>query len=293
MMNTPGVSCTSGRIPSDWPKALRLGAAALIVFAAMLAPVAAIGQANANREQVLSFDSTITIRRNATLLVQEDITVRAFGVAIQNGIYREFVPQAGRPAPGVRVIDAQLDGKPVPYQMQEENGSRRIFLGEADTPLVTGDHEFLLTYETPEVVIEHGARDRLDWNVTGDSWSFPITDISAAVVMPEGVPQDTITVEGNTGGNGDTGKNYIFDLDTPGKVTFTAGPLPSKQGLAVSVEFPSGYVHHGGRIPLFLLDHPVLSTIVAGFFILLLVWAITRFLQWRRKSTKAAVTTTA
>lgn len=256
---------------------IRAVTAALAVMLVLLSQLVVAQTNSPIREEVRSFDSAITIRKNATLLVQEKITVRALGVQIQHGIYREFVPQDGHPAPAVEMVNAQLDGQPVPYEVKEENGARRIYLGDPDTPLVTGDHEFLITYETPAVVADENGRDRLYWNVTGNSWDFPITDVTAHVALPGGVPQDTVTVAGYTGAYGATGKDYMFDLDTPGTVTFTAGPLPHHQGLTISVEFPRGHIRHGWNIPLLLLDHAGLAAALVGMFVLLLYWAVSWF----------------
>jgi uncharacterized membrane protein len=247
-------------------------------MAFVLLSLIAVAQKSAfSREEVESFDSKITVRKDATLLVREKIDVRALGINIQHGIYREFVSRDGRPSLQVNVTDAQLDGQPVPFKVKDENGTRRIYLGDPSTPLVTGEHDFTLTYETSPVVTEQNGRDRLYWNVTGDSWDFPITSISARVELPEGVPQDALTVEGYTGPYGATGKDYMFDLDRQGAVTFTAGPLAAKEGLTISVGFPGGYIHHGWNVPLLLLDNAGLAAGVVGLFVLLLYWSVSWF----------------
>jgi len=226
------------------------------------------------REQIVSFDSDITVRKNATLLVRETIRVRSLGEAIRHGIYREFVAQNGEPAMRFRVSEAQLDGKPVPFREEENNGNRRIYLGAAESALSPGEHEFSLLYETEPVISERDGRDRLYWNVTGNHWEFPIRWAKATVHLPEGIPQDALNPEGFTGPHGAAGKNYLFDLDTPGAVTFTAGMLARHEGLTISVDWPRGFIHRGWGIPLFFLNDAGLSVALAFLVLLLVYWSI-------------------
>lgn len=228
-------------------------------------------------EQIVSFDSDITIRKNATLLVREAIRVRSQGITIRHGIYREFISQNDSPALRFRVQDAQLDQRPVAFRVEETSSGRRIYLGEADSPLTPGEHEFVLLYETEAVVSESNGRDRLYWNVTGNQWEFPIRWSKATVHLPDGIPQDAVAIEGFTGPYGATEKNYLFDIDTPGAVVFTAGMLGRNEGLTISVDWPRGFIHRGWGIPLVFLGNPGLSTGLAFLVVLVVYWLVSWF----------------
>lgn len=257
---------------SSWLAVLAF--AAISIGSALPARADELGAGLGAPEQIVSFDSDITIRKDATLLVREVIRVRSQGIAIRHGIYREFLRQNGSPALRVRVQEAQIDQRPVAFRVEETGSGRRIYLGASDSLLTAGEHEFALLYETEDVISESNGRDRLYWNVTGNQWEFPIRWANATVHLPDGVAQDTVAIAGFTGPYGATDKNYLFDLDTTGAVVFTAGMLGRNEGLTISVDWPRGFIHRGWGIPLIFLSNAGLSVGLAFLVVLVVYWLV-------------------
>ena len=245
-------------------------------------------------ERVLDCSSTIAVRKDGSLLVRETIQVNSLGIAIQNGITREFAAQGQQSPPALTVQDVKLDGQPAPFHVEESPFFRRIVIGETDQPLTTGPHTYSLQYETAPVVADAGGRDRLLWSITGSNWNLPIDAVTGTIELPKGVSQDDVSIEGTTGLEGSRGKRYSFDFDTPGAVTFTAAGLSAGEGLTAKVSWPTGFVRHRSwGIPLFVLENTGVVVSFVGAFVLLLYWLVLRFYFGRTATGKRmAVRTT-
>jgi uncharacterized membrane protein YgcG len=182
------------------------------------------------------------------MTVRETITVSAEGRKIKRGIYRDF-PTTYRDNHGTRftvgfsVISVQKDGRPEPYHEQSMSNGRRVYIGDKNTFLRSGEYTYTLTYRTDRQLGFFNDHDELYWNVTGNSWDFPIDEVSASVTLPEGAADKGITLEGYTGPQGAKGKDYTATVEESGGAQFTVTrPLGLHEGLTIVVSWPKGYV---------------------------------------------------
>ena len=222
-----------------WLQGLALALLALFCFS---------GLAQAATERILDFNSHIVIHKDTTMTVTETITVRAAGDQIKRGIYREFPTKyKNREGGTVRVRfdikEVLRDGKPEPYHTEDVSNGIRVYMGDKNVFLESGDYTYTLTYVTDRQLGFFKDYDELYWNVTGNGWGFTIDRASAVIELPPGAK--LLQAAGYTGPVGAKGQNFRQGLDSQGRVIFTTTkPLAPGQGLTVAVAWPKGLVQY-------------------------------------------------
>ena len=215
-------------------------------LAALWLLVAAVPFSHAD-ERILSYDTTITVNRDGTLLVQEAIRVRAEGNNIRRGIFRDF-PTIYPANDGRQIVvgfsfqSATRDGQPEPWRTEARGNGVRIYLGSAAVSLPHGEHVYELTYRTDRQMGYFADHDELYWNATGNGWGFSIDRATARVNLPDSVPRADIKLEAYTGPQGTQGKDYIARLDGITPFFETTSGLAAREGLTIVAMWPKGYI---------------------------------------------------
>ena len=214
----------------------------LALAACLLVPVA---QA---REQILRFHSDIEVNADGSMVVTENIRVRAEGNQIRRGIYRELPTDYrdrfnNRVRINFTVLDVKRDGVREPFFTEKHANGVRIYIGRADRMLPPGDYDYAITYRTDRQLGFFENHDELYWNVTGNGWGFAIMSASASIELPDGVSAGAMAIEGYTGPFGAQGQNYRASIGRDA-VAFieTTRPLQRYEGLTVVVSWPKGFV---------------------------------------------------
>ncbi|NTE85543.1 DUF2207 domain-containing protein [Agrobacterium rubi] len=211
---------------------------ALFVFMLTALPAAA-------EEFISSYHSVVDVAKSGELTVTETITARAEGNRIKRGIFRDFPLYAldrngSRTKVGFKVLSVERDGALEDWRTESIDGGIRIYTGNADRFLPTGDHVFQITYTTDRQIRYFDGYDELSWNVTGNGWQFPMRDISATVSLPENVrPTDTAVFTGPLGSKGKDAR-----VMTEGNELFFASTRPFYQGegMTIAVKLPKGVI---------------------------------------------------
>jgi uncharacterized membrane protein YgcG len=197
------------------------------------------------KEVIRSFDSTIIVHQDGRLTLRERITARSEGVDITHGLFRDF-PLTFRKDDGslgrvdFSLIDAAIDGQPAPWHSETITGGIRIYLGDAQTVLAPGRHDFELTYEVNREIRYFENHDELYWNVTGNGWSFPIDHVSATVTPPGGIQPTAVSAY--TGPRGAKGQDYTVAHQNEKIIIETTRPLNLYEGLTIALSFPKGAI---------------------------------------------------
>ncbi|PVE54246.1 DUF2207 domain-containing protein [Rhizobium rhizogenes] len=194
-------------------------------------------------EFISSYHSIVDVAKDGTLTVTEAITARAEGDRIKRGIFRDFPLYAldkdgNRTKVGFKVLSVERDGAPEDWHTENVDGGIRIFTGNADRILPTGEHIFQITYTTDRQIRYFDSYDELTWNVTGNGWQFPMREISATISLPEGArPSDTAVFTGKLGATGKDAR-----ILTEGNDVFFASTRPfyPGEGMTVAVKLPKG-----------------------------------------------------
>jgi hypothetical protein len=204
-----------------------------------------VGSAAA-QEVIHSFDSLVEVAKDGTLTVTETIRVRAEGSSIKRGIYRDFPTTFLDGGDRVRnvtfkVLSVTRDRRPERYFTESHGNFTRIYAGHKDVLLRRGDYTYVFTYETGRQIRWFDGKPELNWNVTGNFWTFPINAATYRLHLPGNVrPVRWTAFTGNLGARG---TDWRGDIEANGTlVVSTTRPLGPAQGLTVVAEIPQGAV---------------------------------------------------
>lgn len=244
---------------------------ALFVFLLAALPAAA-------EEFISSYHSVVDVAKSGQLTVTETITARAEGNRIKRGIFRDFPLYAldangNRTKVGFNVLSVERDGSKEDWRTESVDGGIRIYTGNADRFLSTGDHIFQITYTTDRQIRYFDGYDELTWNVTGNGWQFPMREISATVSLPQSVaPTDTAVFTGRLGAKGKDASAL-----TEGNEVFFASTRPFYQGegMTIAVKLPKGAIAAPSAAQersWWLQDHLGSILGVSGFILILIYY---------------------
>ena len=215
--------------------------AALLVLLSLVATSAA--QA---REEILHFESLLEVQQDGSIVVTENITVRAEGRKIKRGIYRDipvnYIGALGdRRSAGFELLDVDSDVTGRSHFTKDMGEDIRIYMGERNRRLQPGVYRYTFRYAMQHQIGYFDDYDEIYWNVTGNRWDFPINQVTSRVVLPDGAK--IMQSAAYTGRRGDTGKDYQFTriADNIAEFTTTRQLLP-RQEITVSVGWPKGLV---------------------------------------------------
>ena len=236
-------------------------------------------------ERILRFLSDVQIQKDSSLEVAETIDVRVEHVEIEHGIFRDFPtrykgPHGSQVRVGFVFEGATLDGAPVPAKVGSLINGVRIKLGDPDKLVDIGEHTYVLRYRTTRQIGRFKDYDELYWNVTGNSWIFPIDVAEARIRLPQ--PGKFGQRSFYTGPQGSTASNAEVADEKPGDILIrTTQALGPHEGLTVAVAFPKGAVPEASESALagwWLADYgpPIVGLLallgLAGFY----------YVAWRR-----------
>ncbi len=238
--------------------------------------LSAATQVLAAGEEILSFNSEITIHEDATVTIVETIMVRATGDRIKRGIYRDFpTDYKDRYGNTVRVsfevLKTMRDAEPVNHWIESISGGKRVYMGSKDAFIPPGDYVFQLIYRTDRQIGYYDGFDELAWNVTGDGWVFPILKASADIHLPPGAT--VLEKVAYTGTYGSTEQAATVQTNSPDQASFrTTRTLYPGEGLTVAVSWPKGFVREPTQVEgvrLLLQDNAGLLAGVVGLIVVL------------------------
>ena len=232
-------------------------------------------------ERILSFHSDVRVFDDGMIEVTETIKVRAEGQQIRRGIYRDFpVDYEDRLGNSYRIkLEPQAvlrNGQPEAFHTVRSGRDVRTYFGSSRRFIESGEHTYEFRYRANRILGFVEQHDEIYWNVTGNSWAFPIDEASATIRLEFDAPRDDLLVEGYTGLLGSKAQDYGRFLDDAGSVQFRANsPLPPSHGLTVVVGWPKGYVAEptlADRIGWLLKDNRNLLAALGGFLLLLMYY---------------------
>ena len=234
--------------------------------------------AGARAEAVKNFHSEISINRDGTIVVREDIEYD-FEYAERHGIYRDIPYNYDF---GYKRYSIKLDvksvtdfnGNPYKYEVSSSGGNIHIRIGDPDTT-VTGVRGYRIEYTVRGAIAFLEDHDELYWNVTGDEWRVSIMRASAEVSF-DGLASDGVEAECYTGVRGSTDKECNYKI-TAGKVNFLAtSSLWAGQGLTIVVGLPKGSIEEPSpmtKAVWFLTDNWYFGLPLLTFFVITYIWS--------------------
>ncbi len=245
-------------------------------------------------ERILDYQTDVLIQTDGSLLVTETIQVRAEGVNIRRGIFRDFPTSytdrfGNHYQVGFKVLDVQRNGEPEPFHTVDRANGVRIYFGSSNRMLSHGIHQYRLRFLTSRQLGFFDDYDELYWNVTGNGWVFPIDHASIRMELPSAVYAGDLRTDFYTGPQGTSGKDAELRIlnGTGIKVETTRG-LQAHEGLTVAVGWPKGIVEQptaSEEIAYFLQDNGSALVLLIGLLAPLgwYLWAWNRYGRDPRK----------
>jgi uncharacterized membrane protein YgcG len=232
-------------------------------------------------EFIYSFHSEIDVRSNGDIYVTENIIVKAEGLSIKRGIYRDF-PTTYTNAHGhtmqvgFEVLSVERDGQAEAFHVEDQTNGKRIYIGRSHVLLAPGQYDYQIVYLTTRQIGFFGNFDELYWNVTGNGWSFPILEVTGRVTLPS--PVTDFQLNGYTGIQGSTEQNLRSGRLSDNQFYFESSkPLNQYEGLTIVVGWPRGIVNPPDATQLrawFIKDHLQAIIALSGAILLLLYYSL-------------------
>lgn len=237
------------------------------------------------QERILSYDSTVTVHADGNMDVEERIRVRAEGVQIRRGIYRDFPTRyrdrhGNRMVAGFEVKEVLRDGQPEPWFTENLSNGVRLNTGDDSRLAVPAEYTYTLRFRTTRQIGFFSDHDELYWNAIGTGWQFQIDRGTVQVQLPQPVPVDAMHVEGYTGPQGADGQDFRARITAPGQASWQlTQALPPRNGLTIVLTFPKGIIaapSKAQRTVSFFKDNGGVLIALTGF-LLMLGYAIQRW----------------
>lgn len=198
------------------------------------------------REEIRAFASDVTLRLDGSVSVVETVDVRAEGVDIRRGIYRDIPivllgPSGNKIRVGLDVANVTRDGSDEMFRVERMGNFQRIWIGDPDQFIARGEHRYVITYTMDRMARAFADHDELYWNATGNYWDFPIVRSVARVRLPDGAVISEMSAY--TGVAGSTEEAVTITRNTDNTATFrTQRELGPGEGMSFAVSFQKGII---------------------------------------------------
>lgn len=204
---------------------------------------------------VSSLKATITINPDSSLLVDETQVIpendRYFGlrcdipIGSEDRWDRNYNP--GRTDDNglrVKAEKVTVDGQPVTFRLDHYRRSFYQVIVDRDrvNSLEPGQHELNVVFRVTGAIRSVGTNDELYWNVTGHKLSVRYDSVSVRVVLPAGVPEESVQESSYAGRSG----SPIENAKLPDGAEFSTKDVRSHESLSITMRWPQGYIHEGG-----------------------------------------------
>ncbi len=195
-------------------------------------------------EKINLFSSDIVIGEDRIVTVTGTIVVYSRGIDIKRGIFREiplsYEYNGGNYRVDFDLISVKRDGKVEKFQTESVSNGIRIYCGDKDVFLETGQYTYEIEYQVEHVLGFYEKYDEFYWNVNGNGWIFNIDSISAVVHYPKGAK--LVQLNGYTGRQGEKSKDFST-IKSQNSVVFSSNkPMQAHEGLSVAVAWEKGHI---------------------------------------------------
>ena len=197
-------------------------------------------------EQIEDYSVQIRLEAGSVLEIEEDLLARSEQTAIRHGIYRDLLKKpaaawgaADRVRIEYEIEQVAIDERPVPWKAVAHSQGWRIYIGDPDRLLPPGLHKFTLRYKARYAVVTVGKRARLDWNLTGNDWRFPIRRFRLHLYLPPKLPAEALAARVYYGPLGSSEGLPLETLDRHTLGFYYPQPLPPGSGLTLQAEWPA------------------------------------------------------
>jgi len=196
-------------------------------------------------EEITSFSVRADIQKDGRVMIKETI-VYDFGTEEKHGIYRNIpLIKTNKENKKLRMdlkLNSVTDETGGSYSFTKiEKDELNLKIGDANR-LITGSHTYILTYEITGALTYFSDHDELYWNVNGNQWQVPISNLSFEVRFPFDLEKYVINTACYLGESGSVNQSCMVDPNKE-RIFFTSPrQLNNYEGVTVVLGFPKNLV---------------------------------------------------
>ncbi len=223
-------------------------------------------------ERVNKYNVNIKINSDASINIIENI-VYNFEDSERHGIYREIPIQYETDSGNNRNIKLKninilIDGKSGEYKRVKEGENVKFYIGN-ENKLVTGIHEYQISYIILDAINYFDDHDELYWNAIGTEWNFNI-DKAIINVEASNIQQFT-SYKGFFGSE----KNCLIVKQTDNKIVVDCEKLNTNEGVTIVVGLEKGILREPTfleKISKLVKENVILLLPILIFFFMFRIW---------------------
>ena len=201
-------------------------------------------QSTQTNEEILNFVSRITVNPNTSLDVTETITVYANQNKIRHGLTR-WLPEHYIDSSGIihhttyQITRTQMNNQNVMFQTENRDNHFFLKVGDPNTTLEPGIYQFTIQYHIKDAINLTANQDEFYWNITGESWDFPIVKAETQILFPPGT--QISKYEAYTGKRTAPAQDLKITQPTANQILFTTTqPILPNESLIIKAIWPKG-----------------------------------------------------
>jgi len=230
-----------------------------------------------DEQRISSFDVIATLSADRKLIIREEITYD-FGGLNRHGIYRNipvsYLRDGMKYDLNLRLKNVLRDGESEEYTMSKDGDQISFRIGKADVE-ITGEHLYVIEYETTKAINFFEGHTELYWNVTGNAWPVNIESASFRLFSPMGTNMTDLGFACYTGIMGSVEESCEMVPDNDSLLVESARVLESGEGMSVVFGFPTGLIMEPTRSELFweaLRDNWIMIVPIIALIGMLYLW---------------------
>ena len=169
--------------------------------------------------------------------ITEILTAVSEGDRIKRGITRTLPVSSQHP---LEILSVSRDGETSPFRVDNQRGSRTIYVGERDVLLSPGTYTYTIRYRIGNAVRALDSLDELQVEVVGPDVTLPVERASATVLLPQGL--QFLQSACYTGPAGSRARNCLQTAPEAGRVRIAGtGQFGQGEQFSVAVGFATGF----------------------------------------------------
>jgi len=222
----------------------------LIIYLLVLLPFSTY--ADTNKASILSFNTNIIINKDASIDVNEVITVNADQKKIKHGIIRQLPLDRNNlwgllTTTQYKIEIITINNRPILWQTDNNYLSFIIYIGDKALWLSNGIYEFNLQYHINYAIHSNDNVDTLIWNNVQNTWTFPIEKATVNIQLPDNM---TISTSSADIASSNPTENMALTPTVAGNkfAVETNQPLMPDQKINIKLTWPAGFIATKNRV---------------------------------------------
>jgi uncharacterized membrane protein len=194
---------------------------------------------------IQNFDTNISVNKDSSLLITENITADCGNLLDKHGIFR-VLPTETKTDNGIYKTPIKLvsitdfNGNPYKYSIINDYSRHTVTWKIGDPNMtVQGVNYYRIVYKVKNAVRFGNTNfDELYWNLSGNFWTIDIDNFSAGISFPSEINSSNAKVNFYTGFLGAKGQDATYSWDNNVLNFKATQPFYPGQGITASITFP-------------------------------------------------------